>query len=132
MNQSGLFVAKASKKYGVKPDQIMIIHDDSDIELGKYKVSFARGSAGHRGVQSIIDALASKNFWRLRIGIRKASRTKAGLPADLSAKASATAEARQAKAGEFVLRKINKKDLETLERVFETISISFDKIPERF
>ncbi len=114
MNQSGLFVAKASKKYGAKPDEILIVHDDSDIELGKYKISFGRGSAGHRGVQSIIDALATKNFWRLRIGIGKVAKKKAGLPA----------EARQAKAGEIVLKKITKKDLEILEQVFKTTSNS--------
>ena len=76
MNQSGLFVAKASKKYGAKSDQIMIIHDDADIELGKYKISFGRGSAGHRGIDSIIKSLGTKNFWRLRIGIRKNQKSK--------------------------------------------------------
>jgi PTH1 family peptidyl-tRNA hydrolase len=108
MNQSGGFVKKALKKYKIKPEELMIIHDDSDIELGKYKISFGRSSAGHKGVQSIIDVLGTKNFWRLRIGIRKALRKKAG---------------------EIVLQKINKNDLETLEWVFEEISNSFDKIP---
>ncbi|MEK7114725.1 MAG: aminoacyl-tRNA hydrolase, partial [Patescibacteria group bacterium] len=68
MNQSGNFVKKTLKKYKIKPEEILIVHDDSDIELGKYKISFGRGSAGHNGVQSIIDALKTKNFWRLRIG----------------------------------------------------------------
>src|SRR3989304_4245173 len=91
--------------FKVKPEEILIIHDDSDIEIGKYKLSFNRGAAGHLGVQSIMDALGTKNFWRLRIGIRK----KTGLPA----------EARQVKAGEMVLKKISKKDLEILEDVFK-------------
>ena len=47
----------------------LIIHDDSDIEIGKYKISFDRGSAGHNGVESIIKSLKTKDFWRLRIGI---------------------------------------------------------------
>jgi PTH1 family peptidyl-tRNA hydrolase len=111
MNQSGSFVVKASKKYGAKSDQILIVHDDSDIELGRYKVSFARGSAGHRGVQSIIDALATKNFWRLRIGIRKVSSDKR--------------QATRKKAEEIVLKKITKKDRETLEKVFQTIKDEF-------
>ena len=111
MNESGKFVAKILKKHGVKPKEILIVHDDSDIELGKYKISFGRGSAGHRGVESIIKLLGTKNFWRLRIGIRKTSRKKAGLPA----------EAYRAKAGELVLKKISKKDWEILEKVFQTI-----------
>jgi len=116
MNESGKFVKKALQKYQIKPEEILITHDDSDIEIGKYKISFGRGSAGHNGVESIIKALKTKNFWRLRVGIRK----KTGLPADLSAKAQrATAEARQVKAGEIVLKKISKKDLEILEDVFK-------------
>ena len=111
MNESGKFVAKILKKHGVKPKEILIVHDDSDIELGKYKISFGRGSAGHRGVESIIKLLGTKNFWRLRIGIRKTSRKKAGLPA----------EAYRVKAGELVLKKISKKDWEILEKVFQTI-----------
>ncbi len=127
MNQSGLFVAKASKKYGAKSDQIMIIHDDSDIELGKYKISFGRGSAGHRGVESIIKSLGTKNFWRLRIGIRPPTVNKISInqftPLDkLSNGASQRKSAiLRRKASEIVLEKINKKDWEILEKVFQTI-----------
>ena len=48
----------------------MVIHDDIDILWGRYKFSFGRSSAGHQGVESIIKALKTKNFWRLRIGIQ--------------------------------------------------------------
>ncbi len=106
MNQSGNFVKKALKKYGVKPEELMIVHDDADIELGKYKLSFARNSAGHKGAQSIIDSLGTKDFWRLRIGIGK----KAGLP-------------RKAKAGDFVLKKITKSDWEILQKTFSEIKL---------
>ncbi|MEK7657876.1 MAG: aminoacyl-tRNA hydrolase [Patescibacteria group bacterium] len=105
MNESGKAVLDAIKYFKIKPEEILAVHDDSDIELGKYKLSFGRASAGHNGVESIIQSLKTKNFWRLRIGIRKISnnskRTKAGLPA----------EARRAKAGEFVLRKISASDM---------------------
>ncbi len=100
MNQSGLFVAKVLKKSNAKPKEILIVHDDSDIELGKYKLSFGRSSAGHKGVESVIQSLGTKNFWRLRIGIRKTTRKKAG---------------------EFVLKKINKKDLEIFKQLFKAI-----------
>jgi len=111
MNESGKFVRQQLKKHGLKPENLVIVHDDADIELGKYKLSFARNSAGHRGAQSIIDSLGTKDFWRLRIGIGK--KMKAGLPA----------VARRAKAGEFVLKKITKSDLETLGKTFSEIKI---------
>lgn len=112
MNQSGLLVAKALKKSGAKPDQILIIHDDSDIELGKYKVSFARGSAGHRGIDSIIKSLGTKNFWRLRIGIGKKMRVE-------------NRELREKiKAADLVLKKISKKDREILQKIFSTIQLT--------
>lgn len=60
-------------KKGIKGDLseiLTIVHDDIDIELGKYKISANRGSAGHNGVQSIINALDTKNFRRFRLGIR--------------------------------------------------------------
>ena len=107
MNQSGGFVVKTIKKNKIKPEELMIIHDDSDIELGKYKISFNRGSAGHNGVESIIKALKTKNFWRLRIGVGKMSNVK-GQKSKVRTKAS-----------DFVLKKISKKDLEILEKVFE-------------
>jgi len=101
MNESGKFVAKIMRKTGVKSGEILIVHDDSDIELGKYKISFGRGSAGHKGAESIIKSLDAKNFWRLRIGIRK--------------------KATRKKAEKFVLKKISKSDLEILNNVFEEI-----------
>jgi len=107
MNQSGGFVKKALKKTGVKPEEVLIVHDDSDIELGKYKISFSRGSAGHKGIESIIQSLGTKNFWRLRIGIRQP--------------ATGKRQAARKKANEFVLKKINKRDLGTLEKVFQII-----------
>src|SRR3989344_9543798 len=68
MNQSGLAVKKFIKKHATKPARLVVIHDDLDIEFGKFKISFARNSAGHRGVQNIIDQLKTNKFWRVRIG----------------------------------------------------------------
>ncbi|MBU4299127.1 aminoacyl-tRNA hydrolase [Patescibacteria group bacterium] len=48
---------------------ILVVHDDIDLPLGKIKISVGRSSAGHKGVQSIIDELGTKNFIRFRIGI---------------------------------------------------------------
>lgn len=70
MNKSGLAVAALAKSYKVKSKDILISHDDIDILWGNFKTSFGRSSAGHKGVESIIKALKTKDFWRLRIGIQ--------------------------------------------------------------
>ena len=72
MNESGRAVVDLIKFYKVKPENILIVHDDIDILWGNYKFSFGRSSAGHKGVESIIKSLKTKNFWRLRIGIQPA------------------------------------------------------------
>jgi len=76
MNKSGDAVLTLSKFHKIKPENILIIHDDIDILWGNYKFSFGRSSAGHKGVESIIKALKTKNFWRLRIGIQPKSATR--------------------------------------------------------
>ncbi len=69
MNRSGEAVAAAAKFYKIKPENIWVIHDDLDLPLGKINLQQNRGAAGHKGVQSIIDCLGTKDFVRLRIGI---------------------------------------------------------------
>ena len=51
---------------------IIVLHDDSDIPLGTWKISRARGAAGHHGIESIVAALRINDFTRIRIGIRPA------------------------------------------------------------
>lgn len=69
MNLSGEAVSAAKKYYKVRLEDILVVHDDIDLALGKYKISENSSSAGHNGVQNIIDALGTKNFTRLRIGV---------------------------------------------------------------
>jgi PTH1 family peptidyl-tRNA hydrolase len=70
MNTSGIFVKKELKNYNLQVDELLIIHDDSDLPIGKYKLIRGGGSAGHNGINSIIENLGTPDFWRLRIGIR--------------------------------------------------------------
>lgn len=69
MNKSGAAMAPAARFYKIKPKDIFVIHDDADIALGSAKLSFGKRSAGHKGVESVIRASKTKDFWRLRIGI---------------------------------------------------------------
>lgn len=67
MNDSGLCVKKMFRQYKELP---VVIYDDIDIPLGEIRCSFARGAGGHNGVQSIIDHLGTKDFFRVRVGVR--------------------------------------------------------------
>src|SRR3989338_8138966 len=76
MNKSGTAVLALIKQLKTKPENVLIVHDDIDILWGDFKFSFGRSSAGHKGVESVIKALKTKNFWRLRIGIQPLQKTR--------------------------------------------------------
>ncbi|MEK7189619.1 MAG: aminoacyl-tRNA hydrolase [Patescibacteria group bacterium] len=76
MNNSGEAVSAAAKFYKIKPANVWVIHDDLDLPLGKIKIQRDRSSAGHNGVQSIINSLGTQDFVRFRIGIAPARQTK--------------------------------------------------------
>jgi PTH1 family peptidyl-tRNA hydrolase len=69
MNRSGVAVKTLVRKYKLKIENLIVIHDDIDLPLGEFKIQKGRGAAGHKGVQSIINELGTKDFWRVRIGI---------------------------------------------------------------
>ena len=68
MNVSGHAVQKVKNFYGIDPNNIVIIHDDIDLELGKIKFKKGGGDGGHNGLKSIIKLIGSE-FNRIRIGI---------------------------------------------------------------
>jgi PTH1 family peptidyl-tRNA hydrolase len=68
MNDSGESVLAAMSFYKIRPDEILVIHDELDLRPGKVRVKRGGGSAGHNGLRSI-DALVGADYWRLRIGI---------------------------------------------------------------
>jgi PTH1 family peptidyl-tRNA hydrolase len=69
MNLSGLAVAALLKKFGVVPQDLLVVCDDLDLELGKIKIRPQGSSGGQRGIESIIQRLRTQEFNRLRIGI---------------------------------------------------------------
>jgi len=71
MNQSGLAVKDILGKFGLLPQDLWVIHDDFDIKIGKIRIVRNRGSGGHKGVQSIIDQIKTKDFYRIRIGTKQ-------------------------------------------------------------
>ena len=71
MNLSGVSVAAAMKRLNLYAEQLIVIHDDLDLPLGTIKVGFALTSAGHNGLESIIEQMKTKDFYRIRLGIGK-------------------------------------------------------------
>ena len=73
MNLSGKPVALALIELALSPTQMLVIHDDVDLPLGRIRLRLKGSAAGHKGVQSIIDSLGTTEFARLRIGIGRPS-----------------------------------------------------------
>lgn len=69
MNESGLSVSYAQKKHKIESENIIVIHDDIDLPVGKIKISYDRGDGGHNGIKSIMDHLGSQSFIRIRVGV---------------------------------------------------------------
>ena len=69
MNRSGPPVNAFLKKFCISLREILVIHDDIDLEFGRLKIKEKGGDGGHRGIRSMIDALETGAFTRLRLGI---------------------------------------------------------------
>jgi len=114
MNNSGIAIKKLLANYqprrerghhvalrhGASATNLIIVHDDIDLPLGKIKIAKNRGAAGHKGVESIIKDLGTKNFIRIRVGIQP----KTGKPKN---------------ATNFVLQEFNKQEEKTKEKTIK-------------
>ena len=69
MNLSGEAVLPAVRKLAVPPERVLVVHDDLDLPLGRLKLVPQGGAGGHRGVLSIISALGTEGFPRMKLGI---------------------------------------------------------------
>ncbi len=70
MNKSGISVQEVMSYYNITTDRVWVIYDDIDLELGSVRVRTTGSSAGHKGVQSIIDNIGTQEFPRFRLGIK--------------------------------------------------------------
>ena len=73
MNNSGRAAAAAVRFWRLKPQEIVVIHDEVDLPPGIVKLKFGGGEAGHNGLRDISRALASRDYWRLRLGVGKSA-----------------------------------------------------------
>ena len=105
MNNSGQVVKKMLDFFKIPKENLMVLHDDLDIELGAFKISTDSSAAGHNGVQSIIDNLGSQQFKRIRLGIEGSEKKKDRIiPGDV-----------------FVLQDFSKEELELIKKLAKKI-----------
>lgn len=69
MNNSGQSVVKAAQFYKIQPENIIVFHDELDINAGDIRIKKGGGNAGHNGLKSIQAHLNTPDFWRVRMGI---------------------------------------------------------------
>jgi PTH1 family peptidyl-tRNA hydrolase len=71
VNDSGLAVRALARRFGVQPEQVVVVHDELDLPAAQLKVKSGGGLAGHNGLRSIVAHLHSQDFLRVRIGVGK-------------------------------------------------------------
>jgi peptidyl-tRNA hydrolase, PTH1 family len=74
MNVSGRSIGAARKFFKVDPADVLVVHDDVDLEPGRLQARFGGGLAGHNGLRSIAQSLGTNDFLRLRIGVGRPGR----------------------------------------------------------
>ena len=112
VNKSGESAAKIKTFLKIKPTDLILIHDDLDIPFGYFKISFGKSSGGHKGVGSVMKAVKSKEFYRIRIGLANSTLKKARSLSDAK---------RNILVRDFVLSKFTKKETEAISRLFKEI-----------
>lgn len=110
VNKSGDVVGKLKKIFKLKPGQFLVIHDDLDIDFGNTKLTFNKSAGGHRGVDSIIKALKTTEFYRLKLGTASATLRRARKESD---------KKRDELVRNFVLSKFTPKEHDELKSIFK-------------
>ena len=110
MNNSGICIRELIEYFKIDAEDVIVFHDDLDVEFGKIKAKFGGSSAGHNGIESI-DKFIGKDYSRVRIGI--------GKPKD------------KISAADYVLNDFSEEEKENLEKItnniIDSISILIDK-----
>lgn len=69
MNESGVSVQEACRFFGIKADDVVVVHDDIELPFASVRLQQGGGMAGHNGLRSVKQHLGTDSFWRLRIGV---------------------------------------------------------------
>jgi peptidyl-tRNA hydrolase, PTH1 family len=117
INRTGSAVAKVVKSKKAA-EKLIVIYDDLDLPLGGMKISFNRGSGGHNGLESIIKALKTREFIRIRVGIGAV--TSSGKKKD---RPNGGAELEK-----YILGEFKKSEMDELKKVFKNIATAVEEI----
>ncbi len=110
MNKSGTAVSKYVKS-AKAAEHLVVVYDDLDLPLGSMKLSFDRGSGGHKGLESVIAAVKTKKFTRVRIGVS---------PSTAAGKLKKPSGEKEV--SEFILEKFRSSEIDGLKQVFKRVS----------
>jgi len=110
MNLSGQSVSRLVKRFKISLDDLLVIHDDLDLPLGKIRISQGSSSGGHKGINSIITHLGSTDFLRIRVGI--------GRPAIFEG----SARDKEAEIIDYVLSDFTPEERKTITQVIPKVS----------
>jgi len=116
MNKSGSAVSKYVKSVKAA-EHMIVIYDDLDLPLGKIKISFDRGSGGHKGLESVTRAVKTKKFTRIRLGV--SPETSGG---------SLKKPSGEKQVLDFILTKFRPSEMEELKRVFKRVNEILESI----
>jgi len=116
MNKSGLSIKSLilNKK---KAEKLVVIYDDLDLALGEIKISWSKGTGGHKGLESIVKTIKTKEFIRLRIGITP-----------ITPKGKLKKPKGEQKVLDFLMKDFTKKDLEIIKKFRTKIVKALDSI----
>ena len=109
MNKSGLAIRELVRLNNIDMQSLFVVHDDLDIALGRYKIQFGRGPHDHNGVNSIVEALGSGRFWRVRVGVENRPPSILGRP-------------RKPAGEEYVLMNFNDLELGMIKNVADEVT----------
>ena len=110
MNNSGICIRELLEYFKFDPEDVIVFHDDLDVEFGKIKAKFGGSSAGHNGIASI-DKFIGKDYSRVRIGIGKPK-----TPIEIS---------------DFVLQNFDEDELSSIDKISENITHSIKDLIEK-
>lgn len=116
MNKSGFAVSKLVKSAKLA-ERLIVVYDDLDLPIGKIKLSFDRGSGGHKGIESISTAIKTKKFTRIRIGISPET------PGGKLKKPEGDKVV-----NDFILKKFKESEMDELKKVFKRVAEAIDVI----
>ena len=109
MNLSGESIIEVANFYKIKPDEILVIHDELELELGIVSFKWSGGLGGHNGLRSTKQVLNTPDFWRLRFGIGRPQNDKMSV-------------------ADWVLSKFSDEQQEILQNVFSQTNFLLVKV----